>query len=132
MSRAYSTSAVAHILGVSPKWLDNLLSANPIKTSEPRRQGRARHLTLANVSQLFIAKTLIDQTHCTASRAMAIAETLLDEGEIEPCPGLRFTLNAETLELALTQLLVDAVQAAPPRTRGRPPSRMDPEPDFLV
>ena len=132
MSRAFSTSAVAHILGASPKWLDNLLTACPLDPNEPKRQGRARHLSLQNVAHLLIAKTLMEQTGSTAKGAMSTAHTLLKDGEIEPCPGLKLTLDAETLKLALTQLLVDAVQAAPPRTRGRPPNRMDPVPDSLV
>ncbi len=120
MSRAFNASATAHALNVDPKWLDNLLTQNEMAGIERATQGIPRQLTPEAVTTLYIAKQLISSLGATARNALEAAQAAAQNGETEIAVGVRLTVDLTVVNELLSQRLLDAVQAAPPKTRGRP------------
>jgi hypothetical protein len=123
MGRAYNSSVVAHAVSVTPRWLDNLLTHNDIDGVTREGHGVARRLPPEIILQVFVAKCLINVLGATASQALDVAGTAGSEGQIEISPGINLVVDRERLGRILRERLLEAVQAAPPKTRGRPPRR---------
>jgi hypothetical protein len=123
MPRAYSTSTVAHALRADPKWLDNLLAHHNVLGTAKARQGSPRHLTPESIAILYIAKALTSSLGCTVAQALEVATSLVKQRELHLAPGLTLTADPSSIHELLQQRLLDAVQTAPPKTRGRPPNR---------
>ncbi len=122
---SYNTNTVANALGVTPKWLDNLLSHNDLDDLRRDSQGASRRLSLEAVTQLSLAKDLIDSTGIKAPAALNLAGKILKApaGELIVSPGLRIRLDTETIRTAVLDALARAVEIAPTPRRGRPPKR---------
>lgn len=121
----YNTAAVAAALGVTPKWLDNLLSHNTIDGLKSESQGVARRLSVTTITVLVLAKELVDTLDLTPPVAIRFAERLLNEpcGELIISARLRITLQVDTLKADVLARLARAVEIAPTPRRGRPPKR---------
>jgi hypothetical protein len=121
--RAYNVSTVAHSLDVSERWLDNVLSHHELKGVERERQGISRRLAPDTVVVLHIANMLINSLGATTAYALLVAEELSASGIAELAPGVIMTVDRDVLRASLNARLLEAVQVAPPKARGRPPSR---------
>ncbi|MEO7041710.1 MAG: hypothetical protein ABI035_05565 [Gemmatimonadaceae bacterium] len=122
---SYNTATVASALGVTPKWLDNLLSHNDLDGSHRISQGVARRLSFATVTILSLAKELIDTVGMKAPAAIELASQLLNstDGDLIVSPRLRIKVQADSLQANVLDSLARAVEIAPSPRRGRPPKR---------
>ncbi len=121
----FNTATTASALGVTPKWLDNLLSHNNLAGLPQESQGVARRLSISVITQLALAKELIDQLGVPSPAALAIAARALQEppGECYLSPHLRLSLDIASLKSQVLDRLTHAVETAPTPRRGRPPKR---------
>jgi hypothetical protein len=121
----YNTATTAAALGVTPKWLDNLLSHNDITTYTGESQGVARRLSLATITLLSLAKDLIDGLQLSVPSALRIAERALAEpsGELRISPSVSISVQREALRAEVHGRLAHAVETSPTPRRGRPPKR---------
>ncbi len=121
----YNTATTAAALGVTAKWLDNLLSHNEIDGLYPEAQGVARRLSLASVTQIALAKDLIDELAMPARAALQAASRILREpgGNLILSPLLDVRVSPTELRAYVLDRLSDAVEMAPSPRRGRPPKR---------
>ena len=121
----YNTKTAAIALGVTPKWLDNLLSHNDIPTLHGELQGISRRLSLPAVMTIAVARELIQVLQLPAPTALRLADQLLtnDDGNVAVSPDLRFTLQRDRFRSSLTEALDRAVEVAPTPRRGRPRKR---------
>lgn len=122
----YNTATSATAIGVTTKWLDNLLSHHDIPGVQSEAQGVSRRLSLAAVTQIALAKDLIDLMSLPVPGALRIAADLLDDpsgGRFGAVPALRITLDLNQFQSAVLANLANAVELAPTRRRGRPPKR---------
>src|SRR5689334_1044757 len=101
----YTTSSTAAALGVSQKWLDNLLSHNKIDGIQQSGQGVSRRLPIESVETISVAHTLIKETHVPAAHAVALAERLIasQTGGIELSPALSVTVDLAGLRQSLLE-----------------------------
>ena len=118
----YNTSTTATALGVSEKWLDNLLSRNKIDGVQQARQGISRRLTVEAIMIIQTARALVEQAGMSVPTAVALAQTLVNvPGGIQRySPYLTVHLQVETLRSTLIEQLAHAVEVTPTPTRGRP------------
>lgn len=121
----YNTATTAAALGVSPKWLDNLLSHNDIHGVDTESQGVARRLPLAAVNILALAMDLIDDLAIPAPAALRLASRILSAngGELVVSSGIRLSVDLQALHSRVLEQLARAVETAPTPRRGRPPKR---------
>jgi hypothetical protein len=129
MSRAYNAAAVAHALNVDPKWLDNLLTHNELAGVAKTRQGVARQISVDSVVTIFLARHLMTALGATAALSLDASHQAAQTGTFEIAAGVRITVDLSVVNESLGQLLLDAVQTAPPKARGRPRRRRHRVPD---
>jgi len=122
---SYNTATVASALGVTPKWLDNLLSHHDLDGALRASQGISRRLSFTTVTTLALAKELIDSIGMKAPAAIELASQLLNSstGELVISPRLRISVQADSLQSDVLDSLARAVEIAPSPRRGRPPKR---------
>lgn len=121
----YNTSTAATAIGVTPKWLDNLLSHNHLDAVPSESQGVARRLSVSAVTLIVLAKELIENLDLPSPAALRIATTLMasPSGDIQLSPVLRLSLSTDELRANVLDRLARAVEVAPTPRRGRPPKR---------
>ena len=121
----YNTSTTASVLGVTPKWLDNLLSHNDIRDLPTDAQGVARRLSISAITTLALAKELMDALFLPSPAALNLAERILASppGEVAVSPNLTLTLRSDLLKADILRRLAHAVETVPAPRRGRPPKR---------
>jgi hypothetical protein len=121
--RAYTIATAALVLGVSVKWLDNVLSHYRVVGVAQERQGVSRRLSVEGLLTLALATLLIHELGIPTKRAILLAEDLTkNEGKHVVAPeGLTLTLNLPSFRTELLEKLENAVEVAPVPTRGRPP-----------
>ena len=121
----YNTKTAAIALGVTSKWLDNLLSHNGIPTLHGESQGISRRLSLPAVMTIALARELIQTLQLPAPAALRLADRLLsnDDGNVTISPDLCLTLHRDHFRSGLIQMLDRAVEVAPTPRRGRPRKR---------
>jgi hypothetical protein len=127
MARAYSVSVVAHAIDANAKWLDNLLTHNSLSGVERARQGVARSLTPDAILVIFIARQIMGRLGAPAKNALDAALLLARDGHAGIATGIQMTIEIDAIREGLTRRLVDAVQSAPRKTRGRPRRRRRPD-----
>ena len=121
MSRAYTVTATALALGVSPKWLDNVLSHNKLAGVRQKRQGIARRLSREALLVLALAIRLTEDMGLPTAHAIRLAEKLVHgRGEFSPSQGIVVKADLTLVENLLTDRLATAVEIAPAPLRGRP------------
>lgn len=121
----YNTATTAAALGVTHKWLDNLLSHNNIRGNEPDTQGVARRLSADTIELLALTKELIDCLHLKVPAAIQTAVDLLNSpsGELAVAPELCLKLDVEEFRASVFERIARAVETAPAPHRGRPRKR---------
>ena len=128
MPRQYTTSAVAHTLGKPAKWLDNILTHHEVQGVEHARQGIRRKLSHDAITTLYVAKILMDALGAPANLALSVAGQLRAWSVLTLASGLTLTIDHSALAAELDERVLTAVQAEPPRARGRPPRTRLPTP----
>lgn len=119
----YNTVTAAAAIGVTPKWLDNLLSHNNLEDIQRDSQGVARRLSFKTITILALAEELINSVQLAAPSALRLAEQLLADpgGEVAVSPRLRITVQTDALRSTVLSRLARAVEVTPTPRRGRPP-----------
>jgi hypothetical protein len=123
MPRGFSTSTVAHAIGAPVKWLDNVLTHHDVAGAEGRRQGVPRRITPDAVMVLLVARRLSEELGANAELALRAARVSVAEGSVRIEKGVTLVVDSALLGERLSGHLLDAVEAAPPRKRGRPSGR---------
>jgi hypothetical protein len=122
MRRAYTIATAALTLGISVKWLDNVLSHNRVPGVAQERQGISRRLTVEGLLVLALAVLLIQELGLPTSKAIALAEDLAtNNGRYLAQQGLNLSLDLPAFRVWLLERLENAVEIAPVPKRGRPP-----------
>ncbi len=118
----YNTATAAAALGVTPKWLDNLLSHNKIDGVSRARQGIARRLSLRGVESVAVVRDLSSALGIPVASAIAIARQLLHEpGRAHSVSSaLKLSLDIPALRRQVAASLAHAVEVAHHPARGRP------------
>ena len=121
----YNTATAATAIGVTSKWLDNLLSHNHIPGVQSESQGVSRRLSLAAVTQIALTKELIQLLNVPIPTAVQVASTMLadPDGKSLGDSPIRMTIDLHEFQAEVLQCLARAVELAPTRRRGRPPKR---------
>src|SRR6185312_11775282 len=93
----YNTATAATAIGVSSKWLDNLLSHNDIPGVQSESQGVSRRLSLAAVAQIALTKDLVDLLNVPVSTAVRVAADILADPQGEALAGssIRLTMDLD-------------------------------------
>ena len=122
--RAYTVAATAVALGVSSKWVDNVLSHHKVPGVHQARQGIARRVTPAALLILDIALGLVRSLGLPFPQALETAQRLVDArgGEVALSGAALIQIRADvaTLTEDLDVRLERAVEMSPTPRRGRP------------
>ena len=121
MPRGYTVAASALALGVSTKWVDNVLSHNRVVGASQQRQGVARNLTFESLIVLSIALALIRDLHLPTPHALELATQLARNGRYDSPHRIRIEFDTSLIRSDMSVRLANAVEVAPMPTRGRPP-----------
>jgi len=122
--RAYTVAATAVTLGVSRKWVDNVLSHHRVDGVHQARQGILRRVTPSGLLNLEIALGLGRVLGIPIARALDISNDLMAAkgGEIQLSgpPLITLRVDVDTMERALNARLEHALEMTPIPRRGRP------------
>jgi hypothetical protein len=124
---AYTIAATAVTLGVSRKWLDNVLSHHTVPGVLQTRQGIVRRVTPEGLLNLELAARLNRDLSLPLGRALSAAAQLINAegGEVAlgDKPPLRIQVDLAALRRGLNTRLERALEITPSPRRGRPPTR---------
>jgi hypothetical protein len=121
MPRAYTVATAALALGVSIKWVDNILSHNKVAGIQQHRQGVARRLSIEGLLILALTALLVHELGIPTKMAIIIAERIVrNAGRYDAEQGLSITLDLTAFQAGLLERLENAVEIAPIPRRGRP------------
>jgi hypothetical protein len=113
--------------GVSPKWIDNLLSHHAVPGVAGGRQGLERSISMHGMLAIEIVRLATEELGLSIARAVAIATKLLSTepfgSTARTSSGVQIFFPIQELERRLRERLVEAVEAAPSVPRGRPRRR---------
>jgi hypothetical protein len=122
--RAYTVAATAVTLGVSQKWVDNVLSHHRVDGVHQAKQGILRRVTPAGLLTLEIALVLGRTLGVPIAYALNISNELIAtrEGEIQLSgpPSITLRVDVDAMERALNARLERALEMTPIPKRGRP------------
>ena len=122
--RAYTVAASAVTLGVSMKWLDNVLSHHRVVGVFQQRQGISRRVTPVALLTLEIAARLGRAFAIPLGPALDISAQLIQtkgEGTETPeSPSIRLMADIDIIATELNARLERAVEMSPTPRRGRP------------
>jgi len=122
--RAYTVATAAVTLGMSAKWVDNILSHHSIPGVAKSRQGIARRLTPQAILSLEITSRLSTTLSIPVARALELARELLGQRDkLAVGKGITLILDIEAIEAEVADRLAHAVEIAPLPRRGRPATR---------
>jgi hypothetical protein len=123
MPRAYTVATAALALGVTGKWLDNILSHNKVLGIRQERQGIARHLSIEGLIILGLTALLNSELRVPTAEAIRIAEEIAKaNGQYFARQGLSVQIDLASFQASLLERLENAVEIAPVPRRGRPPA----------
>lgn len=121
MPRAYTVATAALALGVSVKWVDNILSHHTVLGVRQEKQGIARRLSVEGLLVLALAARLIHELGLSSTKAILVAERMAKRaGRYVAGDGLRVEIDLEVFQARLLDRLENAVEIAPMPKRGRP------------
>jgi hypothetical protein len=122
--RAYTVAATAVTLGVSKKWVDNVLSHHRVLGVHQARQGILRRVTPAGLLNLELALTLGRDLRVPIARALEISNDLIaakgEEVQLAGSSSIRLRADVEAIARALNNRLEHALEMTPVPKRGRP------------
>lgn len=124
---AYTIAATAVTLGVSRKWVDNVLSHHLVPGVHQTRQGIVRRVTPEGLLNLEVAIRLNRDLSLPIGGALRAAAQLIqaEDGEVSigNDPPLRIRLDIALLKRSMNTRLERALESTPTPRRGRPPAR---------
>ena len=122
--RAYTVAATAVTLGVTRKWVDNVLSHHRVDGVHQARQGILRRVTPTGLLNLEIALGLGRALGIPIARALDISNDLMvargGEIQLSGPPLITLRVDVDTMERALNARLEHALEMTPIPRRGRP------------
>lgn len=122
--RAYTVAATAVALGVSSKWVDNVLSHHQVPGVHQARQGIARRVTPTALLILDIALGLVRSLGLPLPQALETARLLIDARgrgvSLSGTASIQIRADVEALTEDLNVRLERAVEMSPTPRRGRP------------
>ncbi len=122
--RAYTVAATAVTLGVTRKWVDNVLSHYRVPGVLQEKQGVVRRVTPTGLLTLEITLSLSRGLGIAIPEALRIANTLIEvrgrEIALAQAPAIRVSADIGTLVGALNTRLERALEITPIPKRGRP------------
>ena len=125
--RAYTVAATAVTLGVTRKWVDNVLSHHRVDGVHQARQGILRRVTPTGLLNLEIALGLGRALGIPIARALDISNDLMvargGEIQLSGPPSITLRVDVDTMERALNARLEHALEMTPIPRRGRPRSK---------
>jgi hypothetical protein len=126
--RTYTSKTVALAIGVSGKWVDNLLSHYELPGVESGRQGVDRRISDTGVLAIQIVRLLSAELSLSLERAtdLATSAMLSREGAtfaLSTPSGIALVLPLLKLEQQLRERIAEAVETVAETRRGRPPAR---------
>ena len=127
MPPVYSVAVTAFALGVSEKWVDNVLSHHDLPgVIAARQQGVQRGISERGVLAIELVRKLGEELNMPVAAAALVARRILEnpsdvESEYVTPSAIRLSVPVAALEHSLRDRLRDALEAVPPRPRGRPP-----------
>src|SRR5215212_7561686 len=115
--RAYTVTATAVALGVSSKWVDNVLSHHHVAGVHRTRQGIARKVTPAALLVLDVTLRLVHALGVSLTQALEIARRLVDAREgaiaLSGATSIQISADLESLTSDLNARLERAVEMSP-------------------
>jgi hypothetical protein len=122
--RAYTVAATAIALGVSKKWVDNVLSHHRIPGVLQKRQGITRRVTPEALLRLELVGVLTTTLDISILRALDLANRLIEEQgkgiDLPESPHIRLSANLRAIAAELNERLEHALEISPNPRRGRP------------
>jgi hypothetical protein len=120
--RAYTVGATAVTLGVTRKWIDNVLSHHHVDGVLHAKQGIQRQVTPAGLLTLEIALGLGRSMDVPIGRALEMSKRLIaaDGGEVTFGTTLKLRADVESIAYQLELRLERALEMTPIPKRGRP------------
>lgn len=122
--RAYTVAATAVALGVSSKWVDNVLSHHRVPGVEQAKQGVTRRVTPSALLTLDIGLRLVRALGLPLPQALETSRRLIDAGEggiaLSGAKSIQITADVTALTNDLNARLERAVEMSPTPRRGRP------------
>ena len=122
--RAYTVAATAIALGVSKKWVDNVLSHHRIPGVLQKRQGITRRVTPEALLRLELVGVLTTTLDIPILRALDFANRLIEEQgkeiDLPESPHVRLSADLRTIAAELNTRLEHALEISPSPRRGRP------------
>jgi hypothetical protein len=122
MPRAYTVATAALALGVTTKWVDNILSHNKVAGIRQERQGIPRRLSIDGLTILGLTALLNSELGLPTAKAISISEKIIKtNGRYFAQEGLSVQIDLASFQASLLEHLESAVEIAPVPRRGRPP-----------
>ena len=127
MGRPYSTRLVALTIGVSEKWLDNLLSHFEMPGVAKGRQGRRREIDHDGLLAIELARLLSREVRASLDAAVALAARAIEtrsltDARVSIGSGATLVFDLASVERRLHEQMVHAVESMAHVRRGRPPA----------
>ena len=125
MPRSYSTRAAALTVGVSIKWLDNVLSHHDLPGIARGRQGLERRITDDGLVAIELVRILSLDFGSPMARAVELAVVALESRQGEDAvlvtrTGLTLTVPLGDLSRRLRERLQETLETLALPARGRP------------
>jgi hypothetical protein len=118
----YNTASTSASLGISQKWLDNLLSHNKIDGVEQTRQGVSRRLSIEAIVIIAVTHRLVKAANIPVGQAIELAERLIvsPSHSVIIADDIMISINRGQLEKSILEGLERAIEVTPLPARGRP------------
>ena len=128
MSRSYTARVTALVVGVQPKWLDNLLSRHALPGVSRSRQGVERRISDEGMLAVELCRIFNLELGVSLRQAAEIATQGLrsatdSEWRYTTSSGLVLSLPIPATRARLRDRMVDAIEIVAAASRGRPPIR---------
>jgi hypothetical protein len=125
VARTYSIKAIALAIGVTPKWVDNLLSHHPLLGDTRGRQGVQRRIADEGLLAIELAHLLAGELGMSLGRSAELARGALEgrsltEARVSSDSGVTIVFNLPRIEQRLRVRMLDAMESLARVPRGRP------------
>jgi hypothetical protein len=123
MPRSYSVSTVQLVLDVPIKWVDNVLTHHDVPGVVRGRRGLSRGVPPHSLLVLGVALELIRDLQMPIAPAIGLAASLCEapSGEHRLTAEIVLRVDMAAIERRLERRLLEAVEVAGAKRRGRPP-----------
>ena len=122
--RAYTVATTAVTIGVTRKWVDNVLSHHMVLGVLQERQGIVRRVTPTGLMTLEISASLVRAMNIPIAQALEIAAHLIamkgTEFQIPGALAIRISADIDAIGDELNVRLERAIEISPTPKRGRP------------